>query len=322
MKNRNGIQGTAAAAAGWAGNNIVLIGLIFLVVFFSIRNPLFFSLTNARSIFRQLATIGIYSFPVALLIICRSIDLSLGAVVGLTTVIGIEVMNAYGLVPGLLAFLLVGLAAGMLNGVLVSYARLNPIIVTLGTQIIFRGLSLPISGGRAGVPPALFLQIFRFEILGFRLEVFLMIAILAASWWVLHRSRFGRYLYVAGENERIAFLMGVNVKRLRFIMHTIVGLTGGVVGIVSVAKLGLSSGSIGESMTLPVITAVLLGGIDFGGGSGRIPGVIIGVFFIGILEAGLLIIGVTEFLQQVIVGAALILAIYTSTLRRERTVAG
>jgi ribose/xylose/arabinose/galactoside ABC-type transport system permease subunit len=308
----------AARAADWVVNNMVLLGLAFLVVFFSLRNPLFFSVGNARSILRQLAPIGIYSFPVALLLISRSIDLSLGAVVGLSSVIGIEVMNAAGIAAGLAAFLAVGLAAGVLNGLLVSYARLNPIIVTLGTQIVFRGLSLSVSGGKAGVPPALFLKVFRFEVLGFRPEVFVMIAVLALCWWLLHTSRFGRSLYASGENARVAFLMGVNVRQLQFLMHCAVGLTGGVVAIVSVSKLGLSGGGIGESMTLPVIIAVLLGGIDFGGGVGRIPGVIVGVFFIGVLEAGLLILGVTEFVQQVIVGAVLIAAIYSSTLRRRR----
>ncbi|OHD24032.1 MAG: hypothetical protein A2064_10625 [Spirochaetes bacterium GWB1_66_5] len=311
-------RASAARVSAWIVNNMVLLGLVFLLVFFSLRNPLFFSFGNARSILRQLAPIGIYSFPVALLLIARSIDLSLGAVVGFASVIGIEVMNAAGLPAGILAFLGVGLAAGVLNGALVSYAGLNPIIVTLGTQIVFRGLSLSVSGGRAGVPPAAFLRVFRSELFGFRPEVFLMIGVLILCWWVLHRSRIGRHLYAAGENERVAFLMGVKVKRLQFLMHCVVGLTGGVVSIVSVAKLGLAAGSIGESMTLPVIIAVLLGGIDFGGGAGKIPGVIVGVFFIGILEAGLLILGVTEFLQQVIVGAVLIVAIYTSTLRRQR----
>ncbi len=307
-----------ARSAGWIIDHMLLLGLAVLVIFFSLENPLFLSLTNARSILRQLAPIAIYSFPVALLLITRSIDLSLGAVVGLSAVVGIEVMNSAGLVAGVLGFLGVGLAAGALNGLLVSYARLNPIIVTLGTGIVFGGLSLSVSGGRAGVPPALFLEVFRYEILGLRPEAFLMVAALLLSGWLLHRSRFGRYLYAAGENERVAFLMGVDVKRLQFVMHCVVGLAGGIVGIVSVAKLGLAAGSIGGSLTLAVIIAVLLGGIDFGGGTGRISGVVLGVFFIGILEAGLLIMGVTEFVQQVVAGTVLIVAIYTNSLRRRR----
>lgn len=301
-------------------DNLVLLGLVFIIIFFSFKNPFFFSYSNARSILRQLVPIGIYSFPVALLLISNSIDLSLGAVVGLSAVVGIEAMNAFGFAFGIFAFLGVGLAAGLLNGVLVSYFRLNPVIITLGTQIIFRGLSLSVSGGRSGVPPALFLKIFRLELFGFRLEVFFMLGIMILSYWVLHRNRLGRYLYAAGENERAAFLMGVKVQNLRFLMHTLVGLAGGIVGIISVAKVGLSSGSLGQNLTLPVIIAILLGGIDFGGGAGKITSVIVGVFFIGILEAGLLILGVTEFLQQVIVGAVLILAVCTSALRKGRLI--
>jgi ribose transport system permease protein len=299
-------------------NNIVLIGLIALVVLFTLVNPLFMSTTNARSILRQLAAIGILSFPMALLLISNSIDLSLGAMVGLCAVVGIDVMNAWGFVPGILAFLMVGAVAGMLNGVLISYARLNPVIITLGTQILFRGLSLTISKGRSGVPPDAFLRTFRFELFGLRPEIFILAAVMILCWWVLQRSRLGRYVYAAGEDDKVAFLMGVNVRFLRFMLHTIIGLTAGLVAIVSVAKIGLSSGSLGQNLTMPVIIAILLGGIDFGGGSGRISGVIVGVLFMGVLEAGLLIIGVPEFVQRVVVGMVMILALYTSNIRRRK----
>ncbi len=186
--------------AQWVAGYPVLVGLGLLVLFFSLRNPLFFTEGNARAILRQLAPIGIYSFPVALLLIGRSIDLSLGAVVGLSSVIGIEVMNAAGVTGGLAAFLGVGLGAGIVNGLLVSYARLDPIIVTMGTSFVFRGLSLSVSGGKAGVPPAAFLDAFRYEILGFRPEIYIMLAVLALCWWLLHVSRAGRSLYAAGEN--------------------------------------------------------------------------------------------------------------------------
>ncbi|ODS96631.1 MAG: hypothetical protein ABS56_11935 [Lautropia sp. SCN 69-89] len=311
-------KSTVTRFAQWVAGHPVLVGLGLLVLFFSLCNPLFFTEGNARAILRQLAPIGIYSFPVALLLIGRSIDLSLGAVVGLSSVIGIEVMNAVGMTGGLAAFLGVGLGAGIVNGLLVSYARLDPIIVTMGTSFVFRGLSLSVSGGKAGVPPAAFLDAFRYEVLGFRPEIYIMLAVLALCWWLLHVSRAGRSLYAAGENERVAFLMGVKVRRLQFLMHCATGLAGGVVAIVSVAKLGLSGGGIGESLTLPVITAVFLGGVDFGGGMGTIPGVVAGVLFMGVLQAGLLILGIGEFVQQIIVGAVLIAAIYMSTRSRKR----
>jgi len=233
-------------------------------------------------------------------------------------VVGIEVMNVWGFIPGVTAFLVVGAAAGMLNGVLISYARLNPVIITLGTQILFRGLSLTISKGRSGVPPNAFLPTFRFELFGLRPEIFILAAVMMLCWWVLQKNRLGRYFYATGEDEKVAFLMGVNVRLLRFMLHAIVGLTTGLVAIVSVAKIGLSSGSLGQNLTMPVIIAILLGGIDFGGGGGRISGVIVGVLFMGVLEAGLLIIGVPEFVQRVVVGAVMILALYTSNVRRQK----
>lgn len=302
----------------WVLNNIVLIGLFLLILLFSLGNRQFMSTTNARSILRQLSAIGILSVPVALILISDSIDLSLGSIVGLCAVVGIETMNSSGFVPGIIAFLLVGTLAGMLNGLLISYAKLNPVIITLGTQMLFRGLSLTISKGRSGVPSAQFLKVFRFEALGMRPEVFILAIVMFLGWWILHRSRFGRYIYATGEDDRVAFLMGVNVRLLRFILHTMAGLTAGVVAIVSVAKIGLSSGSLGQNLTMPVIIAILLGGIDFGGGAGRISGVIVGVLFMGVLEAGLLIMGVPEFVQRVIVGAVMILALYTSSLRRQK----
>ena len=302
----------------WILNHIVLFGLFLLVLLFSIGNHNFLSVANARSILRQLSAIGILSIPAALILISNSIDLSLGSIVGLCSVVGIEIMNIWGFYPGIAAFILVGTIAGMFNGFLISYAKLNPVIITLGTQILFRGISLAISKGHSGLPSVQFLNIFRFEILGLRPEIFILLAALSLGWLVLHRSRFGGYIYATGENEKIAFLMGVNVKWLRFFLHTIAGITSGVVAIVSVSKIGLSSGSLGENLTMPILIAILLGGIDFGGGSGNIAGIIIGVLFMGILQAGLLIIGVPEFVQRVIVGAVMILALYSSSLRRQK----
>jgi ribose transport system permease protein len=255
-----------------------------------------------------------------MILISNSIDLSLGSIVGLCAVVGIETMNTTSFTMGIIAFLLVGTLAGLLNGILISYAKLNPFIITLGTQMLFRGLSLTISKGRSGVPSAEFLTIFRFEILGMRLEIYILMITMFIGWWVLQKSKYGRYIYAIGENDKVAFLMGVNVQFLRLVLHTVAGLTAGIVAIASVAKIGLSSGSLGQNLTMPVIIAILLGGIDFGGGAGHISGVIIGVLFMGILEAGLLIIGVPEFVQRVVVGLVMIFALYTSSLRKKKNV--
>ena len=304
--------------ATWVLNNIVLIGLLLLILFFSLVNSEFLSITNARSILRQLAAIGILSIPVAMILISNSIDLSLGSIVGLCAVVGIETMNTTSFSIGIISFLLVGSLAGSLNGILVGYAKLNPFIITLGTQTLFQGLSLAISKGHSGVPSTEFLNIFRFEVLGMRPELYILMIAMFIGWWVLQKSKYGRYIYAIGENDKVAFLMGVNVQFLRLVLHTVAGLTAGIVAITSVAKIGLSSGSLGQDYIMPAIIANLLGGIDFGGGAGHISGVIIGVLFMGILEAGLLIIGVPEFVQRVVVGMVMIFALYTSSLRKKK----
>jgi ribose transport system permease protein len=137
----------------------------------------------------------------------------------------------------------------------------------------------------------------------------LVLVAFALGWWVLVRSRRGRYVYAVGGNERAAFLMGINVKRLRFLLFVLVGFAAALAGILLCVKLGAATPTAGRNMEIQALTVILLGGVAFSGGSGKMGGVLAGLVFVGALQNGLIVIGTSPFLQQVFVGLALLFAV-------------
>jgi ribose/xylose/arabinose/galactoside ABC-type transport system permease subunit len=160
----------------------------------------------------------------------------------------------------------------------------------------------------AGLPKS-FTSFGRFEIFNIPIQAYILIAVAFIAWWILNRNRIGRHLYAGGGNERAAFLMGVKVKRVRFWAHGFTGMAAALSGILLVAKLSAAPSNLGVGMELSALTVVLLGGVTFTGGAGKVSGVIYGLFLVGVLQNGLVIVGVSEFLQQASVGLTLILAV-------------
>lgn len=295
-------------------NNVVLFGLVIIVILFSMTGKNFFTMAGFKSILRQIVEIGYVAAPMTLLMITGSVDLSIGSIIGMAGVIATHIMNHYGIVPGIFGGLIIGFIAGMINGVFVSYLKLHPIVITLGTLLVWYGFTIALLQGRTLYPPDTFEKVFKTELLGMRVEVYVLALIFLLCWWLLHRNRFGRYLYAIGGNERTAFLMGIKVKRIRLFMHGIVGLFSGLVGLLYVSKFNGALPSHGAGIEFPVLTVVLLGGVAFSGGYGKVVSVIFSLFFVGVLKAGLVIVGISEFIQQMVVGATLIGAVTLNTI--------
>ena len=299
--------------------NGTLIGLILLIIAFYIANPNFLSLANARNIGEAVSALGVVSIPLALLVISGAVDLSVGSVASLAGIVGALVMLATGsTILGIAAGLGVGLGAGMINGVLVSYFRLNSIVVTLGALSVWGGLALYITGGRtvAGLPEA-FVGLGLIRVFGVPLEIVILIGAIAYGLILLDRLPFGRRLYAVGGNRRAAFLMGVPVQRVQFLMFLQTGLAASLAGLMLASKLSAATPITGQGLEISALTVVLLGGVAFTGGMGRIGGVVAGLFFVGVLRNGLVVTGTSQFLQQVLLGATLIAAVaIDDTIRR------
>jgi ribose/xylose/arabinose/galactoside ABC-type transport system permease subunit len=290
--------------------NGTFIGLIALIVLFASMNENFLSIDNAEVIGLQIAAMGVIAIPMALLVITGSVDLSVGSILTMAAIICADVTKSSGPVIGVLAALGFGVAAGAINGFLVSYLRLNAIVVTLGFLAVWGGLALYATNGQAlaGLPES-FTKFGTEKLLGVPLQIYALVVACLIGWWLLNRRPIGRHIYAVGGNERAAFLMGVRVSRVRFMMFVYVGLASAFAAVMLVSKLQAAPPTVGAGMELNVLTVVLLGGVGFAGGTGRISGVVAGLLLVGVLRNGLVVTGTSQFLQQVFLGATLVIAV-------------
>ena len=291
--------------------NTAILTLIMLIVVLSILSPRFLTVTNALTVVQQVAEIGLIALPLAFLVMSGSIDLSVGAVASLGAVtsalVAVESGNLW---IGIAAGLAVGLVTGAINGVLVAYAGLNPLVVTMGFMSVWGGFALFLTNGKTvtGLPAdARALSAFHLGPLSFQMMV--LIAAVALAWFVLNRRPFGRQVLATGGNARAAYLMGVNVRWVHLRLFMVTGVCAAFAGILVSMKLQAAAPTMGTGMEFSALTVVLLGGVAFEGGKGKVSGVIAGLFFVGALRNGLVILGVSQFLQTVFIGLTLVLAI-------------
>jgi ribose/xylose/arabinose/galactoside ABC-type transport system permease subunit len=299
--------------------NGTLIGLFVLILIFYFFNERFLSLNNARNIGEAVSALGVVSIPLALLVISGAVDLSIGSVASLAGITAATVMVATGsTLLGIGAGLGVGLVAGIINGVLVSYFRLNPIVVTLGALSVWGGLALQMNGGKtvAGLPES-FVNLGLIRVFGIPLEILILAAVIVYGVLVLNKMPYGRVLFAIGGNRKAAFLMGIPIERAQFLMFVQVGLAASLAGLMLASKLAAATPITGAGLEISALTVVLLGGVAFTGGMGRISGVIAGLFFVGVLRNGLVVTGTSQFLQQVLLGLTLVVAVaIDDTIRR------
>ncbi|MBK0418608.1 ABC transporter permease [Leucobacter sp. CSA1] len=293
--------------------NGIFAALILLIAVFSILRPNFLSLGNGQSILLQAAELGLIAVPVAFLIMSGTIDLSVGSIASASAVTAGLVMSGTGSTAlGLLVGVATGLVAGALNGFLVSYLGLNSFVVTLGGLSVWGGFALLLSGGntipRAELPEE-FRTIGTMRIGPVPIQICLLVLVVLVGWYVLNRTRFGKEVKAIGGNERAASLMGVNVRRTRALLFVASGVFSALAGLLLSAKVQSANPNIGSGLELEALTVVLLGGVAFSGGIGRISGVLAGLLFFRVLRTGLVFLQASPFLQTILVGATLIVAV-------------
>jgi ribose/xylose/arabinose/galactoside ABC-type transport system permease subunit len=309
---------TPVAATG-GGRNVLelmlrsalLIGLIVLILFFTFQSDLFLTMGNTKNIALSGAVLLIVAVPQALLVIMGYVDLSVGSSVGLSGVVtGLLIVDHHvGWGLAVLAGLGVGAFGGLVNGVLVAVTRLSPIIVTLGTLQLYRGVAQflrddPPAGFGTGMS-----LLGRGLYLGVPVPVWIALAIFGFGALYLYGTPSGRHVYAIGVNAEAAFLSGVATRRLPLLLFVVTGLAAGLGGVLYAARLDAAPPStLGVNFELQVLTAVLLGGIAFSGGRGTMFGVLLGVVFLGVLNNGMTLMNVPYFAQAIATGAALVVA--------------
>jgi ribose transport system permease protein len=288
-----------------------LIGLVFVSLVFWILSPYFFTISNILNIAQQTSINAIIAVGMTFVIISAGIDLSVGSIVAFSGVVLAGLLHAgiaepYAIILGLM----VGLLCGVANGLLISYGKLPPFIATLGMMSVARGAALLYTEGR---PISSFSNPFRFlatgDILKIPVTVIIMIIIYLLAHLVLSRTKLGRYTYAIGGNEEATHLSGVNTKLFKTIIYGISGLLSGFAAVILTARLNSAQPIAGIMYELDAIAAVVIGGTSLLGGEGKLSGTIIGAFIMGILRNGLNLLGVSSFVQQIIIGLVIICAV-------------
>jgi len=299
----------------------VFLALLILFVFFTISNKYFFGVTNLLNVVRQVSLLGIIAMGMTMVITTAEIDLSVGAVYGLASTI-VGMMMTKGGLPIWLSIglgLVVTLGIGLFNGVLVTYGRIPALIVTLGMMNVARGAALVLSQAQViGInyrtikDPAVndFLYIGQgklFDIIPM-LAIFLF-AVTLASYLIFNRTIFGFHMRAVGGNPVAARASGLNSHRVKIVAFAILGLLCGVAGILNLSFLGNVQGTVGRGLELDVIAATIIGGTSMSGGSGTIIGTIIGVLIMGVLRNGIMLMGISPFWQEILIGVVVVGAV-------------
>ncbi|KAA8764490.1 ABC transporter permease [Burkholderia pseudomallei] len=310
--------GPARAALRRSTTFYPLVGLVAVCVAMVFASDSFLSAANLENVLRQVSINAIIGVGMTCVILTGGIDLSVGSVMALsgTLAAGLLVAGANG-AAALAAGIGVGVALGAANGLFVAFAGMPPIIVTLATMGIARGLALIYTGGYPidGLPD--WVRFFGSgKVLGVQMPVLTMLAVYALAWLMLERMPFGRYVYAIGGNEHATRLSGVRVSRVKLAVYTFAGLTSALAALVLTGRLMSGQPNAGGGFELDAIAAVVMGGTSIAGGRGSIVGTLVGALLLGVLNNGLNMIGVNPYVQNVIKGAIILLAIYIGRERR------
>jgi len=298
-----------------------LIGLVLLCAVLWILTPHFLTVSNLLNIVQQTSINAIVAAGMTFVIISGGIDLSVGSLVALSgVVLGVVLqMHQPPLAMALTAALAVG--SGLVNGLLISLGRLPPFIVTLGMMSVARGAALVFTEGR---PVSGFDEDFRWLATGtiafVPAPVIVILIVYAIAHLVLTRTTFGRYVYAIGGNEEATRLSGVAVRFHKTAVYGVAGLMSAVAAIVLTARLNSAQPIAGMMYELDAIAAAVIGGTSLLGGEGSLGGTLIGALIMGVLRNGLNLLGVSSFLQQIVIGLVIVVAVLVdTTLKRHRT---
>lgn len=297
----------------------VLLGFIIFVIVATIIQPRFLTPTNLLNVIRQVSIFGIMAIGETFVIITAGIDLSIGSILALVVVIVAGLLPVYGIAPAMLAGLLVGTLVGIVNGLGVTWGRVQPFVMTLGMLGIARGLAFIYTGGMPiPVLDKSFLFIGNGRLMGVPVPAVIFLSLVIIATLVLRYTPFGRYVYAIGSNEEAARLSGVNVGLNKTAVYALSGLLSGVAGILYASQLAVGPPIAGEGYELDAIAAVVVGGTSLFGGEGGMIGTLLGAIIIGSMANVLNLTGVSPFVQRLAKGVLIIAAVMLQARSRKR----
>jgi ribose/xylose/arabinose/galactoside ABC-type transport system permease subunit len=300
------------------------LGLAFVALIFGfLVGPQFFRGSNLELIARQTAIVCTAALGMTMVIVAGGIDLSVGSVVALTTVvIALGLRADHNAALSAAAGIGAGALCGLISGFLITRLRVVPFIVTLGMMILIRGAAKGLAGERRLEAPGSFLNDLLRSVEpghGFLLPsgIWLVILLALAVAITLEYTRFGRHLFSVGSNERTARLCGVAVERTKVAVYTIAGTLSGVAGVLQFSRLSVGDPTVADGLELSVIAAVIIGGGSLSGGRGTIPGTLLGAATMAIIQIGCAQRGLPNWVQQIVTGSIIVLAVALDRWRQK-----
>ena len=301
----------------------MMIILALLLAIFSVTGEGFFTFSNGMNILKQVSTIAIMGVGMTMVVISGGIDLSVGALLSLVTVFTATVMTKCGLNPIVASLLGLAMATllGLLNGLVITITKMPPMVCGFGMMAVIKGIAYLITNGMPvyGIPE-------EYKVIGqgalwkIPIPAVIMLVIIFIGATILNKTYFGRYIYAVGSNEEAARLSGINVASIRRKAYMISGFLSGVAGLIMLSRINSGQAIAGEGNEMDVLTAAVLGGVSFNGGHGKVGGMLVGDLVMAVLKTGLMIVGISEYWQQVIRGAVLLIAVGFDSLQSSRKV--
>lgn len=299
----------------------IWVVFIVLVIAFTIANPRFISVSNLLVMLRQVSMYGIASIGMTFVILLGDIDLSIGSIISFVNIFCAYLMVNMGvnMILAIILTLIVSTVIGLLNGFMVSTIGIPALIATFATQTAFQGIALIICDGQ---PISGFTDGFRVFGQGYvgiiPVPVIIMALCFALGAFILNKTYFGRYFYAVGGNIEAAKLSGIRVGRVKYLVFAISGFFAALAGIVMLSRTNSGMANAGLGYEFDVITCVVLGGVSVTGGYGKMSGVIAGTFIIGALKNGMVLMNITSYVQDIIMGVVLALAVGFDCIQKKK----
>ncbi len=307
-------------------NYVIVIPILLLIVVWTIVAPNFMTYSNWMNILRQVSMIAILASGAFFIMATGDFDLGLASVVGLTGCVFAKLMVNFGWSPVLaaVAAILLGVLTGVINGCMVTFFGIPAFIATLGMQYVARGLCYVVTNSYpiTGLPESIgwigrgYLGIGGKELVPWPVVFMAVIYVIVA--FVAAKTKFGRYVYAVGGNSEAAYLSGINSKQIKRAVFTIGGLMAGLVGIILTSRVSSGQPIGGTGWEFKAVIAVVMGGVSLTGGKGKPIGVAMGAVFVGILENGMTLLNINSYLQQVVQGIVLVVAIGFDVYKTKR----
>ena len=305
------------------GEQGFIVIFVLWALFLAFATDSFATPNNIFTVLRQAAIIGIVAIGEHMVVLLGDMDVSLASILTLTGVAMAAALVHFGLPPVLAALLVLAIGAlvGLVNGLIITRLKINAIITTLGMMSVLEGLAFIYTQGKTifGDPIEAVEFLSRGRVFGFLpVPVIILFTLYALAYLLLRYTTFGAHLFAVGNNEKAAWLAGINVQNVRLLAFMLAGTLAAIGGIMQVARQGTATGGMGGDFLFPVLTAVVLGGVSLSGGRGKVLNTLVAAIFLTTITNGMILLGVSIYLQRIVSGAILIIALSLDSLRTSR----